>query len=70
MARSVFSSARVKSSVNQPVTSTPSMTFVVRRSANSGWEATSVVPLISFSWRATSTPSFVLTRSGSMTSAP
>ena len=36
------------------------------RSANSGCSATSVVPLISFSCRATSTPSFVDTRSGSM----
>ncbi len=35
-ARSVFSSARVKSSVNQPVTARPSITLVVRRSANSG----------------------------------
>ena len=65
-ARSVFSSSSVKSSVNQPVTSRPSITFVARRSANSGWSATSVVPLISFSCRATRTPSFVETRSGSM----
>jgi hypothetical protein len=62
----VRSSASVKSSVNQPVTSEPSITLVVRRDANSGWSATSVVPPISFSWRATSTPSFVETRSGSM----
>ena len=65
LARSVFSSARVKSSVNQPVTDRPSIVLVVFRSANSGCSATSVVPPISFSWRATSTPSFVETRSGS-----
>ena len=65
-ARSVLSSASVKSSVNQPVSAVPSIVFVVRRSANSGWSATSVVPPISFSCRATSTPSFVETRSGSM----
>ena len=46
------------------------MTFVVRRAANSGWSATSVVALISGSWRATSLWSFVETRSGSMKSAP
>ena len=34
-----------------------------------GLLGTSVVPLISFSWRTTSTPSLVLTTSGSMTSA-
>jgi hypothetical protein len=68
-ARSVSSSAKVKSSVNQPVMLTPSITLVVRRPANSGWEATSVVPPISFSCRATSTPSDVDTRSGSMKSA-
>ena len=34
--RSVASSSQVKSSVNQPVSSTPSTVFVVRRSANSG----------------------------------
>jgi hypothetical protein len=66
MARRVRSSASVKSSVNQPVIDAPSMTLVVRRAANSGRLATSVVPLISFSWRATSTPSDVETRSGSM----
>jgi hypothetical protein len=65
-ARSVRSSASVKSSVNQPVSSVPSITLVVRRSANSGRSATSVVPEISFSWRVTSTPSEVLTTSGSM----
>jgi hypothetical protein len=65
-ARSVLSSASVKSSVNQPVYDVPSMTLVVLRSANSGLSATSVVPPISFSWRATRTPSFVETRSGSM----
>jgi hypothetical protein len=64
-ARSVLSSASVKSSVNQPVTATPSIDFVVLRLANSGRSATSVVPPISFSWRATSTPSLVITRSGS-----
>ena len=40
--------------------------FAARREASSGRSATSVVPEISFSWRATSTPSFVETRSGSM----
>jgi hypothetical protein len=65
-ARSVLSSASVKSSVNQPVRVTPSIVFVTRRSANSGWSATSVVPPTSFSCRATRTPSFVDTRSGSM----
>jgi len=58
-------SASVKSSVNQPLTATPSIAFVVRRTANSGRLATSVVPEISFSCRATRTPSFVDTRSGS-----
>lgn len=66
LARSVFSSARVKSSVNQPVRLVPSITLVALRAANSGRAATSVVPLISFSCRATSTPSLVETRSGSM----
>ena len=65
-ARSVLSSASVKSSVNQPVIAVPSIVLVVRRAANSGCAATSVVPEISFSWRATSTPSLVETRSGSM----
>jgi hypothetical protein len=66
-ARSVLSSRSVKSSVNQPsLNSTPSITLVFWRSANSGWSATSVVPPISGSWRATSTPSLVETRSGSM----
>jgi hypothetical protein len=60
----------VKSSVNQPVKAIPSTTFVVRLSANSGREATSVVLEISFSWRATSTPSLVETMSGSTKSAP
>jgi hypothetical protein len=64
-ARRVLSSARVKSSVNQPVSSTPSIVFVVRRAANSGRVATSVVSEISFSWRATRTRSRVMTRSGS-----
>ena len=70
LARSVFSSARVKSVVNHPVTGRPSMDFVVRREANSGRSATSVVSEISGSWRATRTPSLVETRSGSMKSAP
>ncbi len=69
LARRVRSSARVKSSVNQPVTGTPSMVLVVRRPANSVRVPTSVVPLISFSCRATGTPSLVSTTSGSMTSA-
>ena len=47
--RSVASSAQVKSSVNQPVSDAPSIDLVVRRAANSGREATSVVPEISFS---------------------
>ena len=64
--RSVFSSASVKSSVNHPVIGTPSIVFVMRREANSGWLATSVVAPISFSCRATRTPSLVETRSGSM----
>ena len=42
------------------------MVCVRRRAANSGCFATSVVPPISFSCRATSTPSLVMTRSGSM----
>ena len=67
-ARSVLISASVKSSVNQPVIAWPSTVFVVLRSGN--FAATSVVPPISFSWRAMSTPSFVETRSGSMKSAP
>jgi len=62
----VLISAMVKSSVNQPVVVSPSMTWVRRRSANSGCCATSVVPPISFSCRATNTPSRVITRSGSM----
>jgi hypothetical protein len=66
VARNVFSSARVKSWVNQPVTGTPSSTTVRRRDANSGCDATSVVMPISGSCRATSTPSLVITRSGSM----
>ena len=66
IARRVLSSASVKSSVNQPVTAVPSIVLVVRRAANSGCAATSVVPEISFSWRATSTRSLVATTSGSM----
>ena len=66
LARSVLSSLSVKSSVNQPVNLMPSITLVFLREANSGWSATLVVPPISGSWRATSTPSLVLTRSGSM----
>ena len=54
----------------QPVSSAPSIVFVVRRPANSGRSATSVVPPISFSWRTTSTPSRVKTMSGSTASAP
>ena len=65
-AYSVFSSASVKSSVNQPSMRSPSMVLTVLRLANSGCAATSVVPPISFSWRDTSTPSLVITRSGSM----
>ena len=69
-ARRVASSSQVKSSVNQPVMLTPSIRLVVRRPANSGCAATSVVPEISFSCRSTSTPSFVATMSGSTASAP
>ena len=69
-ARSVFSSASVKSSQNQPLTSRPPSSLTVRRSANSGCRATSVVSLISVSWRSTATPSAVITRSGSTASAP
>jgi hypothetical protein len=65
-ARSVFSSASVKSCVNQPDTLTPSSTTVRLRDANPGWSATFVVPPISGSCRQTSTWSFVETRSGSM----
>ena len=54
-ARSVRSSASVKSSVNQPSCSRGRRPpWPCRRSANSGRAATSVVPEISFSWRATS----------------
>jgi hypothetical protein len=69
-ARRVLISASVKSSANQPSVTTPSIVFVARRSANSGRSATSVVPEISFSCRATRWPSRVETRSGSMKSAP
>ncbi|MNR31967.1 hypothetical protein D3C85_1495120 [compost metagenome] len=69
-ARRVCNSARVKSSVNQPVVWTPSMILVVLRAAKAGWSATSVVPPISFSWRTTNWPSRVMTRSGSIKSAP
>ena len=69
-ARRVFSSARVKSSVNQPVMLWPSTTLVALRAANSGLAATSVVPPISFSWRISRAPSLLITRSGSMKSAP
>jgi hypothetical protein len=60
----------VKSSVNQPFSELPSTVFVVRRSANSGRSATSVVPEISFSCRTTSTPSRETTTSGSTASTP
>jgi len=63
-------SASVKSSLNQPATSRPSIRLTVFRAANSGRAATSVVSEISFSWRAIRTPSLVATRSGSMKSAP
>ena len=65
-ARKVLISARVKSSVNHPVMVSPSMIWVRRRAANSGCWATSVVPPISFSCRAMSTPSRVMTKSGSI----
>ena len=42
----------------------------LRRLRSGKRSATSVVPPISFSWRAMRTPSFVETRSGSMKSAP
>ncbi len=60
----------MKSSVNHPVTDLPSIILVVLRSANSPCWVTSVVSLISGSCLATSTPSFVGTKSGSMNSAP
>jgi hypothetical protein len=69
-ARSVLSSASVKSETNQPSCASPSMVLRVLRAANSGRVATSVVSVMAFSWRATSTPSFVATRSGSTKSAP
>ena len=66
-ARSVFSSASVKSNVNHVFGKTVlSIVTVLLRLANSGWSATFVVPPMSGSWRATSWPSFVNTRSGSM----
>ena len=61
-ARSVRSCASVRSSTNQP--------SGLRRWASSGWAAMSVVAESSASWRATSTPSAVQTRSGSTKSAP
>jgi len=66
LARSVLSSASVKSSVNQPDCSFPSTVLAVLRAANSEWVTTSVVPEISFSCLATSTWSLVETRSSSM----
>ena len=69
-ARSVRSSSSVKSTVNQPVCATPSIVTLRLRSANAGRCATSVVCVMSGSWRATSRPSLVDTRSGSMKSAP
>ena len=68
--RRVDSSSQTKSSTNQPVHATPSIVLVVRRSANSGRSATSVVPEISFSCRTTSTPSRETTTSGSTASTP
>ena len=56
--------------VHQPSTVRPSNVRVRRREANSGRLATSVLSAMSGSWRATSTPSLVETRSGSMKSAP
>ena len=70
LARRVCSWAQVKSSVNQPSIERPSTTLVVFRPANSGWSATSVVPLMSFSCRQTSTWSLVDTMSHSTKSAP
>ena len=69
--RSVFSSASVKSSTHQPVRARRhrlSSPCADRRTP--ARSATSVVPEISFSCRQTSTPSCVITRSGSMKSAP
>jgi hypothetical protein len=48
LARRVLSSRSVKSSVNQPVSETPSIVLVVRRWTHSGCSLTSVEPLISF----------------------
>ena len=70
MARRVLISASVKSEANHPSSSTPSTIAVRRRLANSGWLATSVVVLMFGSWRAIRCPSRVMTRSGSMKSAP
>ena len=68
LVRRVRSSASVKSSVNQPETdSAVDDLRGLRRSGN--FVATSVVPPISFSCRATGTLSLVSTMSGSMTSA-
>ncbi len=70
VAPSVRSSASVKSSVNQPVRRVDPKSRVVRRSANSGRPATSVVRDSSLSCRTTSAPSLLSTTSGSIRSAP
>jgi hypothetical protein len=70
VARRVRSSASVKSSVNQPVRQVVPNAREVRRSANSGRSATSVLRDSSLSCRTTSAPSRLSTTSGSMRSAP
>ena len=69
-ARSVASSAQLKSSVNHPDTRSSSPNPIRRRLANSGRSAMSVDAERSCSCRTTSTPSALNTRSGSTASAP
>ena len=73
LARSVLSSASVKSATHQssrPLAANSGSGDGRLRAANSGWSATSVVVDRKVSWRTTSTASLVMTRSGSMQSAP
>ena len=56
----------MKSKTKKPSSGWPSTTTVFFRLANSGWSATFVVAMMFGSCRATKTPSFVETRSGSM----
>ena len=72
-APSVLISASVKSCAQKPLVGTPSSVRVVSREANSGCSPTLVESPVVFgsesprigSWRAISTWSFVITRSGS-----